>query len=601
MLVFGDQVQEEDPRELLRALRRAVVRMPASGAPGDAGCSAHAQRVDCLLGAGALWQGLADADFAALGHDAETTRSRLCALGTVALARAVWASHRGMIVRHGRDLSDWIDRLLAEQLPSRIDLHRPEGFAFYAVYPEQYATAASRLSTVLAQQGTVIVGLRTIGTSLAAMVAAGSGAQGLPWTARPVGPPFSRRLALSVQRSEQLRDARWVAAVDEGPGLSGSSFSAVANARLAAGGTAHGLHLFPSHPGPPGSQASDASRETWTHAQRHGATLEEVILPRLQSWVESRLECPVTLEDLSGGGWRARHYPSPQEWPATNARLERRKFLVRGRRGLHLLKFVGLGRYGEAPLQASRALSRAGFAPETLGSVHGFLLQRWCERAMPLDRVLLRGGGPQFDRRRLVEHLARYLAFRANHLPLDRAAHGAAPGRLLDMARHNVRLALGSDLAAALDRIRPPERLRPMWIDGRMHPWEWLVDGGEILKVDGVEHCQSHDLIGAQDLAWDVVGADVELGLTREACRELGLRLTQLTGRELPAASLGFHRICYLAFQLGQATLAAQMNEPEEARRLRARAEGYAGQLRSLLEPLSGGRSVRRAEHPPPL
>lgn len=585
MQVFGDQVQTAEPRALLHLLRHALAEVSESRASASDAQSHHVRWVDLLLRAGELWQGLADAELAERGHDAESPVTRLCALGTVALARAVWSSYRGVGVRTRWRSPVWIDRLLEQRLPASIDLHRAEGFAFYAVYPEQYAMAASREAGVLFPRETVIVGLRSIGTSLAAMVAAGAGARRLPWTARPVGPPFARRLVLSPALSRQLGKARNVAAVDEGPGLSGSSFAAVASARRAAGGPPEGLHLFPSHRGPPGPEANESSRDAWTHAERHSAELADVMLPRLQAWVEARLGGPVTLEELSGGAWRARHYPSPREWPPANARLERRKFLSRGAQGLHLLKFIGIGRYGEAPLQASRMLADAGFAPETLGSVHGFLLQRWLEHATPLDRLLGRGGEGGFEQRRLVQHLARYLAFRAARLPLESDARGAAPDELLAMARHNVRLALGASLASAIDGLRPPERLRPMYIDGRMHAWEWLVMGDRLLKVDGAEHCHSHDLVGPQDLAWDVVGASVELGLSGEAERELCHRLTLLTGRALPPESLRFHRLCYLAFQLGQATLGAQMNGGE-AERLGTQAARYALQLRTLIEGL---------------
>src|SRR5690606_23135226 len=91
---------------------------------------------------------------------------------------------------------------------------------------------------------------------------------------------------------------------------------------------------------------------------------------------------------------------------------------------------------------------------------------------------------------------------------------------------------------------------RPIRTDNRLHAWEWLVHGGRIVKVDAVDHCQGHDLIGCQDIAWDVAGAIVEHDLTAVEARRM-MQATCAAGAgvdpELVAAMLP----CYLAFQAG--------------------------------------------------
>ena len=112
-------------------------------------------------------------------------------------------------------------------LPDSITMRVPEGYAFYALYPEAYAEAARSLK--LAGPVTVI-GLRSIGTSLAAITAAAIGASSLV-TLRPFGDAYARQVAISDALARVLlsdSDGQFVI-VDEGPGLSGSSFGAVAD------------------------------------------------------------------------------------------------------------------------------------------------------------------------------------------------------------------------------------------------------------------------------------------------------------------------------------------------------------------------------------
>jgi hypothetical protein len=123
------------------------------------------------------------------------------------------------------------------------------------------------------------------------------------------------------------------------------------------------------------------------------------------------------------------------------------------------------------------------------------------------------------------------------------------------MAEHNIRQAAPDarlDFAARwpTDRLRALQAVvRPVHIDGRLHPWEWLRSGPSILKTDAVDHSQAHDLVGCQDILWDVAGAAVELGEPglADAFAETPARrdLLQLT------------TLCYLGFQLGWWTLAA--------------------------------------------
>src|SRR6185437_6976325 len=117
---------------------------------------------------------------------------------------------------------------------------------------------------------------------LAAIVATATGAP-LPATVRPFGDPFRREVAASdALLAEWLAPGTIVAIVDEGPGISGSSFGAVAD--LVEDRGAARLELYPSHAGELGARAADRHRRRWGRVPRRIASFEDVVLPRLASW-----------------------------------------------------------------------------------------------------------------------------------------------------------------------------------------------------------------------------------------------------------------------------------------------------------------------------
>jgi hypothetical protein len=260
-----------------------------------------------------------------------------------------------------------------------------------------------------------------------------------------------------------------------------------------------------------------------------------------------------------------------------NAGQERRKFLLQSTSGTWLLKFAGLGREGARKLACAQKLAAAGFAPEVLGLRHGFLVERWESNAKPLlpDAIF---------RKSLIETVAAYLHFRGHAFPAA-ADSGASAAELFEMAKVNTEKALGAGAAAKLEpwraRLRELQaRMRRVETDNRLHRWEWLVrPDGRLLKTDAVDHAHGHDLIGCQDIAWDVAGAAVEFGLRPEETR----RLAGETGAD--PELLAFLTPCYLAFQLGAYAMAADAHAgwPEEQARLTSAREGYAAQLDRLL------------------
>jgi hypothetical protein len=130
---------------------------------------------------------------------------------------------------------------------------------------------------------------------------------------------------------------------------------------------------------------------------------------------------------------------------------------------------------------------------------------------------------------------------------------------------------------------------RPVKTDNRLHAWEWIVaPDGNVWKTDAIEHHRGHDLIGAQDIAWDVAGAAVELQLLDPDVERLVRVLRDRTAYHLRMDTFDFYKLCYLAFHFGYYWLAAEncrSSEPEEAARLSQAADRYRALLRHTLCP----------------
>jgi hypothetical protein len=209
----------------------------------------------------------------------------------------------------------------------------------------------------------------------------------------------------------------------------------------------------------------------------------------------------------------------------------------------------------------ARALHSAGFTPEPLDFVHGFLVERWCENARALQ-----------DNEKPIDKIGLYLGARTRLFPA-RNASGASIGELLEMCRRNISLAFGDEACQPLDRFDAralQTRVRRLCTDNKLDREEWLrLPGGRLLKTDALDHHQSHDLIGCQDLAWDIAGTAIEFDLDANDLR----RLIAASACAVDPDLLGFCRIAYPSFRLGRALIAGE--ETEAAR--------YRTALQSLL------------------
>jgi hypothetical protein len=562
VLVYGDHDQAADPLEVWKALGRdcgAVWTMPP-------GIDRHAKLVGLLIEAGRLLQGVADAEFEQAGCDRRSPATAAISAAVQSLAQSVCRSWD----------SGFAEMSCAPEFPSpgslsdQVRLRIPEGFAFYAVYPEAYIDAARRLSLNAPPR---VIGVRSIGTSLAAVVAAALGAP-LPVTVRPIGDPFERRISVSPELERDLLsgNAHFII-VDEGPGQSGSSFAAVAGWLSDNGVPDARIALLPSHAGPPGAAATEERRRWWATAQREAADFGDRWPELVGSWFAERIgpldEAP---REISGGAWRRLLYSREAEWPAVVPAWERRKFLVDSRGKRFLVKFAGLGRIGEEKLAIARTLHSEGLVLEPVKLVHGFLVEHWCEDSFPLGE----------DDKPLGE-IGRYIGTRAKLLPAT-SSEGASVEELCAMIRRNVSLELDEQASRGLAATPAPDlerRILRVRTDNKVQPHEWLwTPGGRLIKTDAFDHHCGHDLIGCQDMAWDVAATACEFALDSAEQRELIAAVQHSAGRAVDPELLAFYHVAYLAFRLGQARLgAAMVGDPCERCRIARDGDGYAAAL----------------------
>jgi hypothetical protein len=282
-------------------------------------------------------------------------------------------------------------------------------------------------------------------------------------------------------------------------------------------------------------------------------------------------------EDVGAGGWRHHHWSDPHAWPPVIAMRERRKFLLRAGGRRFLARFAGLGEAGRDAAARAQLLGEAGFSPPVLGVRHGFLLTRWVDGAHPLWPA--RGALPRAG---LIARVSAYLAFRGGRFATD-ASRGAAPAALLEMATLNAVEGGCPEAARRMERFAAwlpalARAARPIEVDARLHAWEWLLlPDGRLWKTDAADHCDGHDPIGCQDLAWDVAGAAIELEL------DAGEQAALARGLGIDPEPLAFYTAAYLAFQLGlHATGAAAAGDPGESARLSAATSRYRKLLASM-------------------
>jgi hypothetical protein len=568
LIVYRDGEHLVEPRALLGECE-GLLRTIAEGRGAD-----HALAVRLLIDFGELESAVADMLFPNaddVSPVADLWRRAALAVGRLFVFSWLQRGAERFRAAATGALSS-IGQLWGSVQAGALRLHVPEGYAYYGLYPETYVAAASLFQSGRKPGAAVCIGVRSIGTSLSAVVGAALEIEGwrvVPLTLRPRGHPFHRRPILGRELRERLQSQQQAVflIIDEGPGLSGSSFCGVAEVLSQLGVPDDRIVVFPSWPAEGSTFNSEVSRERWRRHQRFCCSFEEAWLVRGVLGAE--------LQDISGGAWRSGCYTHPADYPAVHPQHERRKYLARlpssGERVL--FKFAGLGRYGVAKHARAERLAEAGFTPPVLGLRDGFLVQIYAA-GRPLRR--------EDADARLLHAAARYLA----HLRRNGAVSGSACFEsLAQMVKVNVVEGLGAPWRSRmgdLERFRTMVAASPaLAIDGRMMPHEWLETSRGILKADATDHGDDHFFPGPHDSAWDVAGFAVEFGLSGRVKGDFADAVAALSGDRHLQLRLPFYTVGYLASRLGYATLAAQtLGQSPDGARMTALAQRYRRQLR---------------------
>jgi len=534
MLVFRNERRRGRAGDLIRPLRVALNDRSSEG------------RLSALILAGMLESALADAGCPAV---------RRAATVTDALARELVTS-----LPPRTDLARQLERVPASQ---EIGYSSPEGFAFYDVHPLQYASAVAAFpKSITEAPSAAVIGIRSIGTSLGAAVAAGLSQRGIHVervSVRPSGPPYDRRMDFSDGElawiARCLRSGPAFIVVDEGPGRSGSSFLSVGDALLAQGVPRDHI-LFV------GSVEPDVARLCAPDAARRWPRFASCVVPgRHRTWEAGA-------EDWGAGQWRNTLLDGHRAWPPSWIQFERKKF-ARPERGI-LIKFEGLGPFGQAAFERAQVLADSGFSAPVQWLGDGYLQYSFMS-GRPANALTLC--------REILDVMAEYLAFRRRAFSQPRAD----PEAIAKMVSTNYAEVLGVQPEGPLLSIE-----NPVLVDGRMHPHEWISTNNGWMKVDGVDHGDDHFFPGAADIAWDIAGAMIEWEMPRSASEYVLSRYQTLTGDDA-RARLPSWMLAYAAFRMAYTRMAAEaMSGTEEEARLQSSYRNY----RSAVVRLSGRRAA---------
>jgi hypothetical protein len=525
--------RESLPTRLLLDHLRAEFRSLAQG-----GGSA----IDALVRVGEIETGLADAGSPEAAHIASVVDQLASAVcGEAALDLSILQS---------------LDHL---DVPSRLRCSHPEGFSYYGLNPLDFADLASRVQGELRPR-VAVVGIRSIGSTLGAVVAAALRAKGTSaerTTVRTEGEPYNRKTSFNARQrawiKAKLAELCDFVVVDEGPGFSGSTFLSVGLALEEAGVPRSRIILMGSRPFPAHAAGAERS-EQWNRFPSHT--------------IAYAAHTPAGAgRSLSDGTWRELLYPAPSHWPACWIEQERIKHMSTD--GKTFFKFEGFGRFGQLAREQATALAQAEFSPRLLAFDGGYGCYEFL-RGRPLTQTDVSEG--------LLSRVAAYCAFRTANLP----AEGSNLSVLEAMVRNNLGVEFGLNTATFAVEI-PLER--PVYPDCRMLPHEWLLTmDGRVMKTDAVGHADGHQLPGPADIAWDLAGTIIEWDLSGPAAdfflKEYCRQSSDSARNRLPQ-----YILLYAVLRMAQCRMASvSMAGRREAQYLRRQYARYHAKVKVLLE-----------------
>jgi len=548
LIVFRESTQEPSGDELTHRLLRALRNVAFDD---------RSSLIEALVVSGQAESSLADSS--SLAAEALTRITDVLAESLVAGTRF-----------DGAQLSRQLETA-AEHFPRCLRVSSPEGFAYYALHPEDFADA---IRTEPHPGPMAMVGIRSIGTVLSAIAAAAARKQGSTAsriTVRPTGHPYDRQIRLTDPQRRWIRRGRERGSrflvLDEGPGLSGSSFISVGESLIEEGVGPGSITFIGTRDPDPAELCAPDARRRWSRFRWKKAT----------SRIHERFS---SSRSLSAGAWRELFLDKVADWPPCWPEMETAKFLSSD--GNSIFKFEGFGSFGTAAREGANTLCQRGFGPQIENGGEGMNAYAMIQ-GQPCTRSQLSTS--------LLEHLAEYCAFRRSAFPAPR--HNSAA--IEEMVRFNFKQQSARELEIPAGVF---ESDHPAYVDSRMQPHKWIASrDGRILKIDACTHGNDHFLPGPADILWDLAGAIVEWDMDRHAEQSFIGKYYDLIGAKKDLR-LPFFVLAYTVFRMSYCKMAmAATAHVDERFRLRGAYQSYRQRLN--LSTTEQKWRIRRAPGPP--
>ncbi|MBN1600501.1 MAG: hypothetical protein JW915_02780 [Chitinispirillaceae bacterium] len=441
-------------------------------------------------------------------------------------------------------------------LPEIVPFGVSEGFAFYGLFPETYLETTKKFAQQFCKRPLTIIGLRTIGTTLSAIVSAALtilGYDNTSFTVRPRGEPFDRKIRVSKELESFVsnRVNGGFIITDEGPGLSGSSFGGTAQFLSELGVQDKNIFFFPGWEPDSSMMNSPGARDHWERHPKMSTSFESVWIDsgKLHRWLNTDL-----LIDLSAGMWRERLLMNSSEIPPVHPHHERRKYLV-VKNVLRndpstLIKFSGLGRYGEMTFRRAEILQVSGMSLPVKNYENGFIEYEFVEGKHRWIKEITTS---------FLYSAAKYAAFLKNTFP---GGDVVSPDTMREMVMVNIKESIGD---AFLDKLSVYHQYTDdlylkyiTAIDGRMQLHKWLQFDNHIIKIDNTDHYHDQFFPGCQDIAWDIAGGIIEWDLNYDQEKYFTNAYIKESGDISVRKRVCPNKIAYCAFRVGISKLFAE-------------------------------------------
>lgn len=408
----------------------------------------------------------------------------------------------------------YFEKLTAAELPGKLKYKLDEGFLYRGYFPEGFFNSAEKFYNDFNPETVYCIGIRSIGISFSAAAAAFLDDKGCKIhlvSLRTRGDYENRYISLNPKFLEKLNKNKnaFYLIIDEGSGLRGSSFDAVAE-YLSSRGVNDEKIIFLSTP-------SDV-KERWNKYKKYVTTFNEL-------WIESgKLQELVSLDPII---------------PYSDK--EKLKFIAQNSLGKLLIKFIGLGEFGRSVYNKLKRLSDNEFIPQILAFKSGFLISNSI-----IGTPLLK----DYRSRSFFRFAASYFMFIENNF---KCTQSKTSEEIFNMTKENIERSLGCEWSKKLlerkedfiEHIRKDACL----IDRNIQPNKWIKAQGRYYKTDPFEDLADHIFPECLNITWNIASFIIEFNLDED---ETSIFLNNFPSEKINRLKedIPFYSIAYCAFRL---------------------------------------------------